>query len=219
MDTIVIANFEYYSCSVRKIQILGSLTYPCQQWALLGEFEANDTRAEQIFELRQPMWARYLKLRFLTHHGSQHYWSLTTVRAYGQTHVDKFNSDNKRLQDAVNAVAAAAEKEKEESGSEQQQGEEEGHEGDGESGHPDDEYQSKFKLLVATSRAGSAYVCSSIHSATTPRPRGPTRRRTRRRDRGRRGRTPRARERLAREVPCGARRQRDHHFKTADAHA
>ena len=81
LDTIVIANFEYYSCSVRKIQILGSLTYPCQQWALLGEFEANDTRAEQIFELRQPMWARYLKLRFLTHHGSQHYWSLTTVRA------------------------------------------------------------------------------------------------------------------------------------------
>ena len=107
MDTIVIANFEYYSCSVRKIQILGSLTYPCQQWALLGEFEANDTRAEQIFELRQSMWARYLKLRFLTHHGSQHYWSLTTVRAYGQTHVDKFNSDNKRLQDAVNAAIAA----------------------------------------------------------------------------------------------------------------
>ena len=106
-DTIVIANFEYYSCSVRKMQVLGSLSYPCQQWALLGEFEASDTRSEQIFNLTQPMWARYLKLRFLTHHGSQHYWSLSVVRAYGQTHVDKFNSDNARLRDAVNAVASA----------------------------------------------------------------------------------------------------------------
>ena len=26
--------------SVRRLQVLGSLTYPCSQWALLGEFEA-----------------------------------------------------------------------------------------------------------------------------------------------------------------------------------
>ena len=52
------------------------------------------------------MWARYLKLRFLTQHGMQHYWSLSVVRAYGQSHVDKFHSDNLRLQDAVNAVAS-----------------------------------------------------------------------------------------------------------------
>ena len=58
LDTIVIGNFEYYSSTPKKLQVLGSLTYPCQQWALLGEFEANDTRAEQVFELRQPMWAR-----------------------------------------------------------------------------------------------------------------------------------------------------------------
>ena len=54
--------------------------------------------SEQVFELRQPMWARYLKLRFLTHHGTQHYWSLSLLRAYGQTHIDKFHSDNARLQ-------------------------------------------------------------------------------------------------------------------------
>ncbi|KAL3926378.1 MAG: hypothetical protein SGPRY_003324, partial [Prymnesium sp.] len=98
LDTIVLANFEYYSSSVRKFQVLGSQSYPCHAWALLGEFEANDTRLEQVFELARPMWVRYLKLRFLTHHGSQHYWSLSLIRAHGQTRVDKFNSDHQRLQ-------------------------------------------------------------------------------------------------------------------------
>ena len=60
---------------------------------------ANDTRTEQVFETK-PMWVRYLKLRFLTHYGTQHYWSLSLLRAHGQTHVDKFNSDNLRLQEA-----------------------------------------------------------------------------------------------------------------------
>jgi hypothetical protein len=96
IDTITLANFEYYSSSPRKFQVLGSQTYPCQQWALLGEFESNDTRTEQSFELKQVMWARYLKLRFLTHHGDYHYWSLSLVRAHGQTHIDKFNLDNVR---------------------------------------------------------------------------------------------------------------------------
>lgn len=39
LDTIVLANFEYYSSSVRKFQVLGSQSYPCHAWALLGEFE------------------------------------------------------------------------------------------------------------------------------------------------------------------------------------
>ena len=100
LDTIVLANFELYSCHVRRFQILGSQTYPCQQWALLGEFTANDTRSEQVFHMTQPLFVRYLKLRFLTHYGSEHYWSLSLVRAYGQTDIDKFHSDTAQLQEA-----------------------------------------------------------------------------------------------------------------------
>ena len=36
LDTLVLANFELYSSSVRRFQLLGSQTYPCQHWALLG---------------------------------------------------------------------------------------------------------------------------------------------------------------------------------------
>lgn len=57
LDTLTLANYEYYSATVRKFQVLGSLDYPCQKWVLLGEFEANDTRSEQIFEIPQPMCA------------------------------------------------------------------------------------------------------------------------------------------------------------------
>ena len=37
---------------------------------LLGEFEANDTHAEQVFPIVNPIWIRYLKLRFLTMHAA-----------------------------------------------------------------------------------------------------------------------------------------------------
>jgi hypothetical protein len=107
LDTLVLANFEYYSCSPRRFQLLGSLEYPTKRWALLGDFEANDTRAEQSFEIPQPMYVRYLKLRFLTHYGAQHYWSVSAVRAYGQTVVDKYQADWERVQEAKNAVADA----------------------------------------------------------------------------------------------------------------
>ena len=50
--------------------MLGSNSYPCEHWALLGEFETNNTRQEQVFEIPNPMWVRYLKFRFLTVHGT-----------------------------------------------------------------------------------------------------------------------------------------------------
>ena len=53
--------------------MLGSNSYPCEHWALLGEFETNNTRQEQVFEIPNPMWVRYLKFRFLTVHGTSHH--------------------------------------------------------------------------------------------------------------------------------------------------
>ena len=115
LDTIVLANFELYSCHVRRFQILGSQTYPCQQWALLGEFDANETRSDQPFHLPQPMFVRFLKFRFLTHHGRNHYWALSTIRAYGQTDIDKFHSAAAQLKEAKQKVLAAEFGEAEES--------------------------------------------------------------------------------------------------------
>jgi len=108
IDTILLANFELYSAHVRRFQLLGSQTYPCQHWALLGEFEANDTRSEQPFYLPQPMYVRYIKLRFLSQHGAEHYWSLSLVRAYGLTDVDKFLADNAQLQEVKEAASRIA---------------------------------------------------------------------------------------------------------------
>jgi hypothetical protein len=108
LDTLLLANFELYSSTVRRFQLLGSQIYPCQQWALLGEFEANDTRTEQPFHLPQPMYVRFIKLRFLSHHGQEHYWSLSLVRAYGLTDVDKFLADNAQLQNVKEAATRTA---------------------------------------------------------------------------------------------------------------
>ena len=54
LDTIVIGNFEYYSSTPKKLQVLGSLTYPCQQWALLGEFEADGEAAVRVIRRAPP---------------------------------------------------------------------------------------------------------------------------------------------------------------------
>eukprot|EP00965_Chrysotila_dentata_P010512 342169-Pleurochrysis_carterae.AAC.1 len=37
---------------------------------------------------------RYLKFRFQTHHGTEHYWSLSLLRVYGQNQLDKFTTEN-----------------------------------------------------------------------------------------------------------------------------
>lgn len=80
---IVLSNFEKYSSSVKEFQILGSQDYdaskPNAHWHDLGTYIAQPTTGgEEKFTLREPSWARYLKFRFLTHYGHEHYCTVVS---------------------------------------------------------------------------------------------------------------------------------------------
>jgi len=87
---IKVANYERYSSHVKEFQVLGSQTMG--QWVVLGNFSAeNKVSYEQSFELEEPSWARYLKFRFMTHYGSEHYCTLSQIKVHGSTMLQGFH--------------------------------------------------------------------------------------------------------------------------------
>jgi hypothetical protein len=93
---VVLSNFEKYSSSVKEFQILGSQDYdarrPNAHWHDLGTFTAKPTSGgEEKFTLLEPSWARYLKFRFLTHYGHEHYCTVTQIKVQGSTMVQGFH--------------------------------------------------------------------------------------------------------------------------------
>ncbi|EFJ30416.1 hypothetical protein SELMODRAFT_440339 [Selaginella moellendorffii] len=83
VETFVIANYELYSSNPRELELLGSLSYPSSGWKLLGKFEAKNVRQPQRFILAKQEWARYLKLRMLSHYGTEFYCTLSSVEVFG----------------------------------------------------------------------------------------------------------------------------------------
>lgn len=93
VDTIKIANFEHYSSNLKDFELLGSQVYPTQTWVKLGNFSAGNVKHAQSFALIEPKWVRYLKLNILSHYGSEHYCTLSSVEVYGVDAVEKMLED------------------------------------------------------------------------------------------------------------------------------
>ncbi|MCO5612461.1 hypothetical protein L7F22_066728 [Adiantum nelumboides] len=90
---IAVANHEFYSSNVREFAFWGSLTYPTEEWVLLGKFEAENNRVVQTFRLKDPQWVRYLKLQMLSHYGTDFYCTLSVVEVYGVDAIEWFLED------------------------------------------------------------------------------------------------------------------------------
>jgi len=91
---IKISNYERYASLVEEFQVFGSQTINNNQpsWIDLGTFTAkNRGNTEQSFDLKEPSWARYLKFRFMTHYGSEHYCTLSQVKVHGSTMLQGFH--------------------------------------------------------------------------------------------------------------------------------
>lgn len=50
------------------------------EWKELGKFTAKEKGGEQRFELANPVYARYLLFRFLTHYGNEFYCTLSQIK-------------------------------------------------------------------------------------------------------------------------------------------
>ena len=93
IDTVVLANYEFFSSIFRTFRISVSDRYPvkAEKWRELGVYEARNTRDVQAFLVDQPLiWARYLRIEFLTHFGNEYYCPVSLLRVHGTTMMEEF---------------------------------------------------------------------------------------------------------------------------------
>lgn len=99
IDTVVLANFEFFSSMFRTFRVSVSDRYPVKldKWKELGTFEARNSREVQAFLVENPLiWARYLRIEILTHFGNEYYCPISLIRVHGTTMMEEFNHDLKR---------------------------------------------------------------------------------------------------------------------------
>ncbi|KAK9451328.1 UNC-like C-terminal-domain-containing protein [Limtongia smithiae] len=98
IDSIVLANYEFFSSMLRLFRVSVSVQYPVKpsEWVTIGEFEARNVRELQEFEIEYPrIYARYLRLEFLSHWGREFYCPLSVVRVYGITEMEEYINEMK----------------------------------------------------------------------------------------------------------------------------
>lgn len=98
VDTVVLANFEFFSSMFRTFRITVSDRYPVKQekWKVLGTFEARNSREIQAFLIENPLiWARYLRVEFLTHFGSEFYCPVSLLRVHGTTMMEEYRREER----------------------------------------------------------------------------------------------------------------------------
>lgn len=96
IDTVVLANYEFFSSNFRHFRVSVSDRYPIKldKWKELGTFEARNTREVQAFLVEDPqIWARYLRIEFLTHYGSEYYCPVSLLRVHGKTMMQEFRQE------------------------------------------------------------------------------------------------------------------------------
>ena len=93
IDTIVLANFEFFSSMIRHFRISVSDRYPVktERWKELGHFEARNSRDIQPFLVENPqIWAKYVRVEFLTHYGNEYYCPVSLLRVHGSRMLDSW---------------------------------------------------------------------------------------------------------------------------------
>ncbi|KAJ4317710.1 hypothetical protein N0V84_007229 [Fusarium piperis] len=95
IDTVVIANFEFFSSMVRLFRVSVSDRYPVKpdKWKELGSFEARNSRDIQPFLVENPqIWARYVRIEFLTQYGNEYYCPVSLIRIHGSRMLEMLDS-------------------------------------------------------------------------------------------------------------------------------
>ncbi|CAG8446517.1 14523_t:CDS:10 [Ambispora leptoticha] len=108
IKSFVLANFEFFSSTFKEFRVSISNRYPPSPtsndgknddgWHLLGEFKAKNSREMQLFEVRDPViWARYLRIDFLTHYGNQVYCPVSLLRVHGTTMIEEYKNHEENI--------------------------------------------------------------------------------------------------------------------------
>ncbi|KAJ5851594.1 uncharacterized protein N7529_010979 [Penicillium soppii] len=96
VDTVVLANYEFFSSIFHTFRVSVSDRYPAKpdQWKELGVYEARNTREVQAFAVENSLiWARYLRVEFLTHYGHEFFCPISLIRVHGTTMMEEYKHD------------------------------------------------------------------------------------------------------------------------------
>lgn len=102
VEEIDIANYEFFSSTFKKFRVSVSDIMPVvrNEWTILGEFEAENSRELQKFQINNPqIWASYLKIEVLSHYDDEFYCPISLIKVYGKTMMDEFKIDQLKAQE------------------------------------------------------------------------------------------------------------------------
>ncbi|CAN8097171.1 unnamed protein product [Discula destructiva] len=101
VDTVVLANFEFFSSTIRSFRVSVSDKYPVKmdKWKDIGTYHARNSRNIQSFLIENPkIYAKYIRIEFLSHYGKEYYCPVSLLRVHGTRMLDSWK-------DVENAVS------------------------------------------------------------------------------------------------------------------
>ncbi|KAL1855860.1 hypothetical protein Daus18300_010934 [Diaporthe australafricana] len=102
VDTLVLANFEFFSSMIRSFRVSVSDKYPVkmEKWKDVGTFQARNSRDIQSFLVENPkIWAKYIRIEFLSHYGNEYYCPMSLLRVHGTRMLDSWKDGEAGLED------------------------------------------------------------------------------------------------------------------------
>uniref|UniRef100_A0A1I7YM63 SUN domain-containing protein n=1 Tax=Steinernema glaseri TaxID=37863 RepID=A0A1I7YM63_9BILA len=89
-----IANYELFSSGPQDFRVSVAERSPTAEWVSIGEFKAGDNRDLQTFTVvNNGVYSKFIRIELLTHYGSEHYCTLSVLRAYGISMVDEYEAE------------------------------------------------------------------------------------------------------------------------------
>ncbi|KAK3333496.1 UNC-like C-terminal-domain-containing protein [Cercophora scortea] len=117
VDTVVLANFEFFSSMIRKFRVSVSDRYPVKldKWVDLGTFEARNSRDIQPFLVEHPqIYTKYIRIEFLSHYGNEYYCPVSLLRVHGTRMLDTWKESESNQDDEPEQIDAPVEEHQEE---------------------------------------------------------------------------------------------------------
>lgn len=109
IDTIVLANFEFFSRMFKRFNVTVSrnLNGGEDEWVDIGSFRARNVRGLQVFKTINPSgdarFFRYIRIDFVEYYGSEYYCPLSLLRVYGLTQMDDYVREEEEFRKAREA--------------------------------------------------------------------------------------------------------------------
>ncbi|KAA1472172.1 hypothetical protein DENSPDRAFT_838372 [Dentipellis sp. KUC8613] len=118
IDTVQLANFEFFSGVFKEftVSVSGTYTTEPEGWTVVGTYMAKNVRGVQSFHPPTSVrdFYRFIRIDFHSHYGNEYYCPISLLRVYGLTHLEQYKWDiweaeSRAKQEQVAPVAVPAE--------------------------------------------------------------------------------------------------------------